>query len=135
MHVSQGVHELAGLEPGDLGDHQREQRVRCDVEGHPDEDVRASLVELAREPSTRDVELEQEMARRESHAIERADVPGRDDVAPGVWVAADAVHDPRDLIDGIAVSGRPAPPLRAVDRAQLPPLVGPTRPRWSRGWH
>ena len=30
--VSQGVHELAGLEPGDLGNHQREQRVRRDVE-------------------------------------------------------------------------------------------------------
>ena len=32
VRVSQGVHELAGLEPGDLGDHHREQRVRRDVE-------------------------------------------------------------------------------------------------------
>ena len=128
MRVSQGVHELTGLEPGDLGDHQREQRVRRDVERHPDEDVRASLVKLAREPPFRDVELEQEMARRQGHAIERADVPGRDDMAPGVGVAADAVHDPRDLVDGPTVCGHPAPPLGAVDRAQLPPLVGPLVP-------
>ena len=128
VRVSQGEHELAGLEPRHLRDHHREQGVRCDVERHPEEDVRAALVELAGEPSFRHVELEQEMAWRQGHAVYLADVPGRNDVAPGVRVAADAVHDARDLIDRSAVRGRPAPPLRAVDRTQLSVLVGPLVP-------
>ena len=68
------------------------------------------------------------MARREGHAVERADVPRRHDVAPGVGVAPDAVHDPGDLVDGLTVRGLPAPPLRAVDRTQLPPFVRPLVP-------
>ena len=128
MGVAQGVHELAGFEPGHLGDHHREQRVGRDVERQADEDVRAALVELAREPPLRDVELEQEMAGRERHAVDFRDVPRGDDVPPRVRVAADAVHDPRDLVDAAAVRAGPAPPLRAVDGPQLPLLVGPLVP-------
>ena len=128
MRVSQGVHELAGPEPGHLGDHHREQRVGRDVERHPDEDVRAALVDLAREPPLRDVELEQEMAGRQGHAVELGDVPRGDDVPPRVRVAADPLHDLRDLVDAATVRGGPAPPLRAVDGPQLPLRVGPLVP-------
>ena len=64
VRVAQGKHELPGLERSNLGHHEREQRVRSDVERHAEEKVRAALVHLAGKPSLRDVELEQGMAWR-----------------------------------------------------------------------
>ena len=39
VRVAERVHELAGLEADDLGDHLRQQRVGRDVEGHAQEHV------------------------------------------------------------------------------------------------
>src|SRR6478672_4013969 len=49
--VAQGVHEVADVEVGDLGDHVREQGVRRDVERHTEEHVGGALVELAAQPA------------------------------------------------------------------------------------
>ena len=42
--IAEGVHEIAGLQIAHLRDHQRQQRVGCDVERYTEEDVRAALV-------------------------------------------------------------------------------------------
>jgi hypothetical protein len=53
-----------GARSQDLRDHQRQQRVRGDIERHAEEDVGAALVELARQPAVGHVELEQRVAGR-----------------------------------------------------------------------
>src|SRR5437870_4706398 len=49
VRIAEGEDELAGLETGDLRHHQREERVRGDVEGYAEEEVGAALVHLAGE--------------------------------------------------------------------------------------
>lgn len=57
VRVAERVHKVARRQVTDLREHAREQRVRRDVEGHPQADVRRALVELARELAVGDVEL------------------------------------------------------------------------------
>ena len=47
VYVAAGPHEIAGYQVADLRHHQREQRVRRDVERYAEEDVGTALVELA----------------------------------------------------------------------------------------
>ena len=68
------------------------------------------------------------MAGRERHLRDVGDVPGADDVAAAVGVAADLLDDLRDLVDVPAVRSRPAAPLVAVDRPEVAVLVGPLVP-------
>ena len=77
--VAAGPDELAGLEVADLRHHQGQQRVAGDVEGHAEEDVRRTLVQLAAEPALGHVELEQRVAGRQLHLLDQRRVPGRDD--------------------------------------------------------
>ena len=124
--------ELAGLEVALLRHHVREQRVGGDVERHAEEDVGAALVELARQPPVRDVELEERVAGRQFHPRDVADVPRRHDQPPRVGVAPDLGDELRDLVDVAAVGCRAScatggrRPGRGCRRHQ------PTRPRWSR---
>ena len=64
MRVAEDVHEVAHFKVADLRDHVRQRRVGRDVEGHTDEQVGGTLVELAAEPAVRHVELEERMAGR-----------------------------------------------------------------------
>src|SRR5262245_24001455 len=68
------------------------------------------------------------MARRQSHLIEFAWVPGADDMAAAVGVLFDLRNYLVDLIDGSAIGGAPIAPLRAVDAAEVALLVGPLVP-------
>src|SRR5689334_11097830 len=63
------MHEISRLEAANLGDHQREQRVRRDVERNAEKNIGAALVELARELAACDVELEKRVARRQRHFL------------------------------------------------------------------
>src|SRR5258705_3491161 len=81
--VAETVDEMPGREIADLGDHQREEGVRRDVEGNTQENVRAALVQVTGQASARDVELKENVARGQSHLRELPDVPRADDVAPG----------------------------------------------------
>src|ERR1035441_2589849 len=47
MQVTERVDEIARFQSADLRDHQREQRVAGDVEGHAEKNIRAALIELA----------------------------------------------------------------------------------------
>ncbi len=47
VEVTEGMDESARLKSADLGDHHGEERVGSDIEGHTEEKIGASLVELA----------------------------------------------------------------------------------------
>ena len=126
--VAAGPDELAGLEVALLREHVRQQRVAGDVEGHAEEDIGAALVELTGQPAVGDVELEQRMAGLRLHPLELAHVPGADDDAARIRVAAQLLERHADLIDGAPVGRQPGAPLLAVDRAQLAALIGPLVP-------
>ncbi|MPN36795.1 hypothetical protein SDC9_184306 [bioreactor metagenome] len=126
--VAEGMDEVTRAIAADLRQHHRQQRVGGDVEGHAEEDVGAALVELAGQLAVGDVELEQAVAGRQRHLVDVAGVPGGNDVAARIRVVLQAVHELRDLVDQAAVRGFPAPPLLAVDRAEVAVLVGPFVP-------
>ena len=128
MGVAEGVHEVAGPQPADLGDQVGEQGVRGDVERDAEEDVGRALVELAGQPAVGDVELEHRVARRQRHLAQVGHVPGADQVPPGVRVGLDGLDHRGQLVDVTAVRGGPGPPLVAVDRAELAVSVGPLVP-------
>src|SRR5262245_46766872 len=128
VHVAEGVDELARNEPRHLRHHHGEQRVRGDVEGHTEEDIRRALIELAEELALRHIELEQAMARWERHLVELADVPGPPHVAAGIRVALQVFHDLRHLVDLAAVRRRPETPLPAIDWPEIAVFVRPLVP-------
>ena len=128
MRVAEGVDELSDLEVGDLRDHVREERIGGDVEGNAEEEVARALVELAREPSIRDVELEQRVTRGEGHARQVGHVPRADDQPARIRVVPDPLDHRRELVDVASVGRRPRAPLVAVDRAEVAGLVGPLVP-------
>src|ERR1041384_2958193 len=79
VQIAESVDELTGFQPGDLRDHEREQRVTGDIEGHPQKDIRAALVKLAAQFAFAHIKLEQRVARRQGHGINLARVPRGDD--------------------------------------------------------
>ena|SRR5258706_16373263 len=46
MQVAKRVHECSGLQVANLRDHQCQQRIRSEIEGHSQEKIRAALVKL-----------------------------------------------------------------------------------------
>src|SRR5262249_25876636 len=82
MRVAERVNELAGLQSSDLRDHHGEQRVRGDVEGNAQENVRRALIKLAGEFSGADVKLKQAVTRRQRHLFDLSGVPRADDQPP-----------------------------------------------------
>src|SRR5262249_34867024 len=128
VHVAEGVDQLARNELRHLRHHHGEQRIRGDVEGHTEEDIRRALIELAEELALRHIELEQAMAGWERHLVELADVPGAHHVAAGIRVALQVFHDLRHLVDLAAVRRRPETPLPAIDWPEIAVFVRPLVP-------
>src|SRR4051812_44068577 len=145
--VAAGPDELAHLEPDLLSDHVRQQRVARDVERHTEEEVGAALVELAGQPAVGDVELEEGVARRQRHLwdvadVEReeggprchpslgdaAEVPGGDEDRSGAGAAPKRLEQRGARVEVPAVRRRPAPPLNAVDGAEVAVRLGPLVP-------
>src|SRR5205814_4490421 len=69
MQVAEGVHECTRLQITDLRDHQRQQRIRGDVERHAEKQIRAALIKLATQFALLREELEQRVARRQRHLL------------------------------------------------------------------
>ena len=130
--VAAGPDEFARFQAGLLRDHHRQQRIRSDVERHPDEHVARTLVQLAAEPPVGHVELEQGVAGRQRHVLDLGRVPCADHHTTGVGVVADQVEDIADLVDGaIRVFGSrrgPAAPLHTVHGTEVAILVRPVIP-------
>ena len=128
VEVAKGVDEGARLEVGDLGDHHEEEGVAGDIKGDAEEEIGAALVELAVEPAVEDDELEEGVAGRQGHLLDFAGVPGGNDEAAAVGVAADLVDDVGDLVDVASVGGAPVAPLGPVNAAEVAIFVGPFVP-------
>ena len=77
--IAEGVDQLPRLQPGHLRHHHRQQGVGGDVERYAEENIARALIELARQLSVRNVELEQAMAGRQRHGIDVRRVPRRHD--------------------------------------------------------
>ena len=75
VRVTGRVDEFPGSQTAHLRYHHCQQSVRGDVERHPKESVRASLIELAGKLTLSDIELEKAVARRQSHLVHFSGVP------------------------------------------------------------
>ena len=126
--VAGGVDEVAGLQAADVGYHHREQCVGGDVERNTEEGVGAALIELAGKLAFGHIELEQAVARRESHLVHLSGIPGGDEHSSRIRIVLDHIHHLCELVDGSAVGCRPGAPLVAIDRAKVTVLVGPFVP-------
>ena len=69
VQVAEGVHKRARLQLTNLRDHQRQQRIRGDVERHAEKQIRAALIKLATQFALLREELEQRVARRQRHLL------------------------------------------------------------------
>src|SRR5260370_27632008 len=99
MAIAAGPYEVSDAKIGLLRDQVRQQSVRRDVEWNAQKDIGAALVELTRELVLGHIELEKRVAWRQLHAGELADVPRRDDQAPGIRVLDDLRDDFGELVD------------------------------------
>ncbi len=112
-----------------------EERITRDVEGHPEKDVRTTLVQLAAETTTttglcgwRHVELEEGVAGHQGHLGQLGHVPGAHDDAAAVGVLLELLHHFGDLVDVATVRCRPTAPLHAVDRTKVAIRTSPLVP-------
>lgn len=76
VRVAARPDEVTHLQSGLLRHHVRQQCVGRDVERHTEEHIRAALIHLAAQLAIGHVELEQHVARLQSHVRQIRDVPG-----------------------------------------------------------
>src|SRR5262245_32775623 len=107
MRIAKRVYEIARLVASHLCHHLREQRIGCDIEWHAEENVRRTLIELARQFSLGDIKLKKAVARRQGHLVDLGRVPSGNDEPPRIGIALDHRNDIADLVDGPAVLRRP----------------------------
>lgn len=69
MGIPKGMYEFSRLKPRDLSNHRGQESIGSDIEGDAEENIGASLVELARKPSIRDIELEEGVAWGQGHIL------------------------------------------------------------------
>jgi len=101
--------------------------VAGDVEGHAQDGVAASLVDLDRQLALSYVQLEGPVTRRKRHVLQVLRVPCRDDVPPRVRILLERLDGVLDLVDRLTLASEPSDPLNAVDRPQLTVLGGELR--------
>ena len=128
MRVAEGMHKIAVLQSAHLCYHHGKQCVRRYVERHPEENIRRTLVQLARQPSLRHVELEQDMAWRQGHFVDVRHVPRTHEQSARVGIGLYLLYQLRDLVDATAVGTAPRAPLFAVHGSEVAVGVGPLVP-------
>src|ERR1039457_123780 len=101
MQIAERVDEFARVQPADLRDHQREQRVAGDVERHAEKNIRAALVKLAAQLAVAHVKLKQAMARCQCHLLNIYDIPSADDQAATVGICFDVGNHLCDLVNAM----------------------------------
>lgn len=112
-----------------MGNHHGEHGVGGDVEGDAEEEVGATLVELAGKfVIVIDVELEHGMTGGEGHLVDFTGVPGADDVSAAMGSVFNAIDDLVDLIDGASFGAAPVGPLGAIDSTEVAVVVSPLVP-------
>lgn len=117
--IAKGVDEVAILQAAGLCNHHGEEGVGGNVERNAKEDVGGALVELAAEAAVGYIELKEDVARREVHGLELANIPCRDEETTGVGVVLNLADEIADLVDMATIGTTPRTPLMAIDRAEL----------------
>jgi hypothetical protein len=98
------------------------------LNGHPQKNVGAALIKLARKLAVGDIELKETMTGRQGHIGNIDRVPGRHNEPAGMWIALYLHDDIRNLVDGLAIGAWPRSPLMAVNRAKVAIFIGPFIP-------
>src|SRR5438270_4341124 len=128
MHVSEGVDEIARTQVANLGHHHRQERIGGDIEGHTQEKIGATLIQLATELAFIYMKLEEHMTRGECHPIDLGGIPRVHDEPARLWIGSDLGDDTCDLVDPFIFRATPVPPLCAIDTPEISLLVRPFIP-------
>src|SRR5262245_44228679 len=98
MQIAKSVDEIARREINDLGDHDREQRVACDVERHAEKKIAAALVKLATQRAVLDIKLEKDVTRWQRHLLDLSRIPCAHDKPPAQRIRFDLRDQILDLV-------------------------------------
>ena len=128
MNVTARPDEITHFKIALLGHHMQQQCVAGDIKWNTQENICAALIKLAGKLAVSDVELEESMARWQSHIFDFAHIPGTDNQAAGIRVILNLLDNLSDLINMAAIGGWPATPLRPVHRPEVSFFVGPLIP-------
>jgi len=107
------VNEFARFVTADLCQHHRQEGIGSDIERNAKEGVGTTLIELttelsaARIANSAHIELEQAMARWQSHLVHFRHVPSAYDMATGIWVIPEGFDKVLNLVDVTAIRCRP----------------------------
>src|SRR5215468_7235562 len=128
MQVTKGMDEITRRKIDNLRHHHREQRVRRDVEWHSKKEIAAALVKLATQLAVLDIELEEDVTRRQSHFVDLGGVPRAHNKPPAQRVRFDLRDDVVDLIDADAIFAAPIPPLGTINPTEVTVFISPFVP-------
>lgn len=105
--------EFPRFESTHLGEHQRQQGIRGDIEWQPQTHVAGTLVKLAGQAVLRHVKLEKRVAGRQGDPVGFEGIPPADDVAAAVGFFPQIFDQPRNLIHPVEMIGKIVPaPIR-----------------------
>src|SRR5262249_52633065 len=128
VNIAAAKYEVARLKLALLCDHMCQQGIARYVERQPQKHVRRPLIEMARKPARPDVELKNQMTRRQCHLVQLAHVPRAHDEPSGIRVVLDIGYELTYLVDRAGIPRAPRPPLRSIGGAQIAVLIGPFVP-------
>src|SRR6266478_5184517 len=101
------MNEVAGLKIGNLRHHQRQQRIRRDVERHAEKQIGAALIQLTTELSTAYIKLKQHMTWRQCHAVDVCNIPSADNQPAAIRICFDFADYCGDLVNAVFASSEP----------------------------
>ena len=119
VRVTADPDQLIDFEVALLCNHVGQQCVAGDVEGHAQEHVSAALVDLARQLTVEDKELEEGVARFKRHLLQVGHVPGSDKHPPRIRVRLDRVDRFLELVDHASVRCGPCNPLNTINGTKV----------------
>ena len=131
VYVAAAPHKILRFEVALLGDHLCQQSIAGDVKRKSEKDVGTALIELAGEFPARDVELKKGVTRRQSHVLQVAGIPRRDDMAAAVGIVFYAFDKFRDLVNRLARSCVPVSPLHGITRPDTARFIRPCVPNFD----
>ena len=115
--------KLASLQTTNLRHHHRKQSVRCDIKRHTEEGVGTTLIEHTRQLAIGNIELEERMARWQSHLLDIGNIPRRNDNAARVGIFSNQIYRLLYLVDCFAIWSWPRTPLVAIYMVQIAKLI------------
>ena len=110
MDIAAHPDQLPGLQIALLRQHPDEQRRAPQVEGQPQRDIAAALIEQAGETVTRNMELVALVAGGQRHRVQFGDIPAFNDMAAAARIVAQAFHHLGNLVHALCALVKRLPP-------------------------